>query len=99
MKKIYNSSGVEIKMAILGPLTEGYICPSCGQNHCFRHHCLRCGQPLVYNDWQAENYVEIYENVDEECKKVDDSRMVDRNPITNEAIPSLSEIRKKLNRD
>lgn len=96
MTKIYNSSGIEVKMAILGPLVEGYICPSCGQNHCFRHHCLRCGQPLVYSAWQAENYVELFKDVDDECNKVDEAHSIDRSPVTNEELPTLREIRKKI---
>ena len=96
MKKIYNSSGIEVKMAILGPIGIGYICPECGQPHCCRHHCLRCGQPLVFDEWQAEHYHEVYKNVDEECSIVDEKVGDEYNPITGEKLPTLSEQRKKL---
>lgn len=96
MKKIYNSSGIEVKMAILGPIGIGYICPECGQTHCCRHHCLRCGQPLVYDEWQAEHYQEIYKDVDEECSIVDAKIEDEYNPFTGEKLPTLSEQRKML---
>lgn len=98
MKKIYNSSGIEVKMAIQGPIGIGYICPECGQPHCCRHHCLRCGQPLVFDEWQAEHYQEIYKNVDEECCLVD-KLSLERgltDSLTDEPVKPLSEIRKEM---
>lgn len=98
MKKIYNSSGVEVKMAIQGPIGIGYICPECGQSHCCRHHCLRCGQPLIYDEWQAEHYKEIYKNIDEECSLVDKESLEKglTDSLTGEPVKPLSEIREEL---
>ena len=98
MKKIYNSSGIEVKMAILGPIGIGYICPECGQPHCCRHHCLRCGQPLVFDEWQAEHYKEIYKDVDEECYLVDKQSLENgsKDSLTGEPLEPLTKILKEL---
>lgn len=62
MGKIYNSSGIEVKRAIMG------ICPTCGLGRCGGFtHCLRCGQPLM----QEESYVEYYKDLDEEIATLD----------------------------
>lgn len=96
MEKIYNSSGVEVKMAKFVGLAPGYQCPTCGMIHCSHYHCLRCGQPLVYDEWQQENYHEIYKDLAEEIIVVD-AKMGDRtNPFTGEKIPSLAEQRSEI---
>ena len=98
MKKVYNSSGVEVKIAKLGPIGIGYICPTCGQPHCCREHCLRCGQPIVFDESELLRYKEHYKNVDEECAIID-KEILENNYVdtfTGEPLPLFSDIRKEL---
>lgn len=103
-KKKYNSSGIEVKMAILPGMVGGYMCPTCGYRPCYLSHCMRCGQPLVYDEYQWEEYKERYANIDQECILVDQKQreMVKKGIIEPDTdldgnlIPTLCEIRAKV---
>ena len=94
MKKIYNSSGIEVKRPIMG------VCPTCGFWKCSGYqHCLRCGQPLRFNsiEWDIEHYVEQYKNLEEEIAALDGICIEERKRLgIDENTPSLAERRSQI---
>ena len=95
MKKIFKSSGIEVRPAIWRPDKAGFFCASCGFRMAAWHHCLRCGQPLYYHPWEAEEYKEVFKNVEEEIEAVD-ARGPYTNPLTGEAETTLAEKRAQI---
>ena len=95
----YDSSHREVRVAKLGSMATGYVCPVCGMTHCHLEHCMLCGTPLVYEERQLEDYRECFKSIDEECKILDERNRkggYNRNPFTGEKEKTLTELRKQL---
>lgn len=91
MKKIYNSSGVEVKRPIMG------VCPTCGFWKCEGYqHCLSCGQPLRFEsyEWDKEHYTEHYKNLEEEIAALDNIRA--SGIFTEEPLKPLAQRREEM---
>ena len=95
MKKIYNSSGIEVMPAIWRPDKAGFFCSKCGLKMAVWRHCLRCGQPLYYHPWEAESYKEVFKDIKEEIEAVD-GRGPYTNSLTGKTEPTLAEKRAQV---
>lgn len=90
-----NNNERKIKLAYLGPMALGYICPTCGMPHCKYEQCLRCGQPLAYNSDESD-YVRRFKNVDEECRIRDAEQAKEIDIFTSKERETLTEFRKRI---
>lgn len=91
MKKIYNSSGEEVKRPIMG------VCPTCGFWKCEGYqHCLNCGQPLRFEsyEWDKEHYTEHYKSLEEEIAALDSMKLNDI--FTDNILKPLSKRREEI---